>query len=840
MSALSAIRSVIDYESEVGKIAQFLDKFEQAPGKKQLAGEAMDTGDDSDVDVDADEADADADMGEPRRRYVELLQRVADRTADSVAVRLDDVRAFEMQASGGHVPFTFAASLAYRIEHNAKCYVELFSRAIDAALPEPAQSAMHDAAADVLDVLFQARRDRDRRDAEAAAAAAAAAGPGSTEGAAAAAAAAAAAGAESFPSFPAELTRRYTVHFVPRGDARVQAVREVGARQIGQLVTVRGIVTRVSEVRPSMVVAAYLCDACGSEVFQQVKARQFTPLAQCASAQCAANGRRGKLHRQTRGSRFVRFQEVRLQEMADQVPMGDIPRTLTVHCYEAAVRRLSPGDVAHVAGVFLPQPYTGLRALRAGLLADTLVEAHHVQPLKRRYEQLARTASAAQYMQLAALQRGGDAYARVARAVAPEIFGHDDVKKALLLLMVGAATRRTRDGMAIRGDINVCLMGDPGVAKSQLLRFVAKAAPRGVYTTGRGSSGVGLTAAVLRDAATGEMVLEGGALVLADNGICAIDEFDKMDEADRTAIHEVMEQQTISIAKAGITTTLNARCSVLAAANPARSRYNPRLTPEENINLPAALLSRFDVLFLMLDRPSRDADLQLARHVAHVHAHGAHPAPPGEAAGDGDGDGDGFDIDVPLLRQFVAAARARNPALPRAVADYVVGAYVQLRQQHHQQQQQPHAQQQQQQQPGHARSAVAATTPRTLLAILRLAHAHARVRAADAVAVEDVDEALRLMDAAHVTLDAHRPAADAERAARADPVSAVFAIMTRQLGAAAGAVPQLAYADVLARVRDAGFSEADLARCLEQYENFNVLQVNLTRTRITFVNTGRE
>ncbi|KAJ2366151.1 DNA replication licensing factor MCM7, partial [Coemansia sp. RSA 2607] len=757
------------------------------------------------------------------RRYAVLLQRVADRTSDTVAVRLDDVRAFEMQASGGHVPFTFAASLAYRIEHNTKCYVELFSRAIDALLPEPQQSAMHDASADVLDVLFQARRDRDRRDASAAAAAAEAEAEstagGNTNGAA----------AESFQaeSFPAELTRRYTVHFVPRAAARVQAVREVGARQIGQLVTVRGIVTRVSDVRPAMVVAAYLCDACGSEVFQQVKARQFTPLAQCASAQCAANGRRGKLHRQTRGSRFVRFQEVRLQEMADQVPMGDIPRTLTVHCYEAAVRRLGPGDVAHVAGVFLPQPYTGLRALRAGLLADTLVEAHHVQPLKRRYEQLARTASAAEYMALAALQRGGDAYARVARAIAPEIFGHDDVKKALLLLMVGAATRRTRDGMAIRGDINVCLMGDPGVAKSQLLRFVAKAAPRGVYTTGRGSSGVGLTAAVLRDAATGEMVLEGGALVLADNGICAIDEFDKMDDADRTAIHEVMEQQTISIAKAGITTTLNARCSVLAAANPARSRYNPRLTPEENINLPAALLSRFDVLFLMLDRPSRDADLQLARHVAHVHAHGAHPPPEG-----------GLDIDVGLLRHFVAAARARNPVLPRAVAEYVVGAYVQLRQAQHSHNAGVAAGASA---AAHSRSAIAATTPRTLLAILRLAHAHARVRAAAAVAVEDVDEALRLMDAAHVTLAAHRPSADADRAARADPVSAVFAIMTRQLAAnSAEAVPQLAYADVLARVRDAGFSEADLARCLDQYENFNVLQVNLTRTRITFVNAGRE
>lgn len=373
--------------------------------------------------------------------------------------------------------------------------------------------------------------------------------------------------------FPDLLNRNYELRILPlgrngrlypfklkiKGDSRSQeqvlpqaarplvpdiSLRHVRAKSMGHLVSIKGMVVRSSDVKPFLQVGVYVCDVCGAEIYQEThNKREFLPLKVCTVCAGGGNnnngapGRRaaamGILQLQTKDSKFTKFQEIKLQELPSQVPMGHIPRSLSVYCRGELTRKANPGDVLTVDGIFLPQKVNdgqGFRGRRAGLMSTLYVDAQNAVVQKKSYDEsgsngMTEEETARLKADVIRISMAEDPVGILSKSIAPEIFGHSDIKRALLLQLTGGVFRKMGDGMKIRGDINVCLMGDPGVAKSQLLKHVASVAPRGVYTTGKGSSGVGLTAAITKDSMTGELALEGGALVLADRGICAIVSF---------------------------------------------------------------------------------------------------------------------------------------------------------------------------------------------------------------------------------------------------------------------------------------------------------------------------
>eukprot|EP00099_Drosophila_melanogaster_P015174 NP_523984.1 minichromosome maintenance 7 [Drosophila melanogaster] len=696
------------------------------------------------------------DDGKKEFVYGSQLVKLAHREQVLITIDLDDLAEFN-------------ESLAEAVVDNCRRYTSIFSDVIAELLPSYKQQEVH--AKDALDVYIEHRlmmESRTRNPMEQ---------------------------RDERNSFPSELMKRFEVGFKPLSTEKAHSIREVKAQHIGKLVTVRGIVTRCTEVKPMMVVATYTCDRCGSETYQPVNSLSFTPVHDCPSDDCRVNKAGGRLYLQTRGSKFVKFQEVKMQEHSDQVPVGHIPRSMTIMCRGEVTRMAQPGDHIVVSGVFLPLMRTGFAQMIQGLLSETFLQAHRIICINKNDEISDKDAELTPE-ELEELAQD-DFYERLATSLAPEIYGHLDVKKALLLLLVGGVDKRP-DGMKIRGNINICLMGDPGVAKSQLLGYISRLAVRSQYTTGRGSSGVGLTAAVMKDPLTGEMTLEGGALVLADQGVCCIDEFDKMADQDRTAIHEVMEQQTISIAKAGIMTTLNARVSILAAANPAFGRYNPRRTVEQNIQLPAALLSRFDLLWLIQDKPDRDNDLRLAKHITYVHSHSKQPPTRVKA------------LDMNLMRRYINLCKRKNPTIPDELTDYIVGAYVELRREARNQKD------------------MTFTSARNLLGILRLSTALARLRLSDSVEKDDVAEALRLLE---MSKDSLNQIHEHQKGHVPNTSDRIFAIV-REL---AGSGKAVKISDIMDRCTTKGFKPDQVDKCIDDYEELNVWQVNMGRTKITFM-----
>lgn len=491
-----------------------------------------------------------------------------------------------------------------------------------------------------------------------------------------------------------------------------RSLRQINAETIGNITSVSGMVVRASEVKPLAKELVFVCPDEHQTKVIQLKGMDVKIPIICDNPSC----KHRDFELKPEASKFIDFQILRLQELPEDLPPGQLPHYIDVTIRQDLVDNARPGDRIILTGIVrveqesiagITRGHSGLYRLR--------IEGNNIEFLGGRGSKTSRKIereeiSPEDEKMIKTLSQSPNVYQRLIDSFAPHIQGQSLIKEAILLLIVGSTQRLLGDGSKIRGDINVFLVGDPGTAKSEMLKFCARIAPRGLYTSGRGSTAAGLTAAVVRDK-TGIMMLEAGAVVLGDQGLVCIDEFDKMKPEDRSALHEVMEQQSASIAKGGIVATLNARTSILAAANPMYGKYDPFKNITENVNLPIPLLTRFDLIFVVRDIPGREKDEKIARHIIELHTP--------------QGTDKRSVIDVDTLTKYLSYAKRSSPDLTKEAEEKILEYYLQMRNVESEE--------------------MITVTPRQLEGIIRLSTARARLLMKDKVEEEDAERAIFLI-----------------------------------------------------------------------------------------------
>lgn len=546
--------------------------------------------------------------------------------------------------------------------------------------------------------------------------------------------------------------------------------RTLGSALLNRMVSLEGIVTKCSLVRPKVVKSVHYNEKKNSFLFREYRDQTMSANAPASTSVYPQTDKDGDALVTEYGYCTYRdHQTISIQEMPERAPAGQLPRGVDVIMDDDMVDRVKPGDRIQLVGAF--RSLGNRNAGSGSSIFRTLILANNVVLLSSKSGGgiAQATITDRDVREINKLSKNKKVFDLLAQSLAPSIFGHDFIKKAILLQLLGGMEKNLANGTHLRGDINILMVGDPSTAKSQLLRFVLNTAPLAIATTGRGSSGVGLTAAVTQDKETGERRLEAGAMVLGDRGVVCIDEFDKMSDIDRVAIHEVMEQQTVTIAKAGIHTSLNARCSVIAAANPIYGQYDPNKDPHKNIALPDSLLSRFDLLFVVIDDIAEDHDRKISEHVLRMHSYRQPGTEEGEpireqanqTLGVGVQDDQGsnrptevyekfnpvlhagmtietgrgrnkqiYPISMAFIKKYIQYAKSRiKPILSKDAGQFIVNAYASLRN-------------------DDMDSNMRRTSPitaRTLETLIRLSTAHAKARLSNEVTVNDAKQAYAIL-----------------------------------------------------------------------------------------------